>query len=32
MEHMPHCVQTSGSQTGTVSEMPRFSHLVVPVG
>ena len=30
--HLPHWIQTSGSQTGTSAAKFRFSHCVVPVG
>ena len=30
--HLPHWMQTSGSQTGTSVARLRFSHCVVPVG
>ena len=30
--HLPHWMQTSGSQTGISSAMLRFSHAAVPTG
>ncbi len=30
--HFPHWTQTSGSQVGTNSAIPRFSYRAVPVG
>ena len=32
MEHMPHWMHLVTSHSGTVTAMPRFSYLVVPVG
>ena len=31
-EQLPHWMQLSFSHSGTMTAMPRFSYLVVPVG
>ena len=31
-EQLPHCMQFSAIHSGTLTAMPRFSNLVVPVG